>query len=375
MTTPELILNPAELTIVKEILTRLLPDREVRAFGSRVNGRPKKFSDLDLAITGSEPIPLSTMANLRDAFTNSDLPYKVDIVDLATTTPDFRLIIQESCSVVQNSKANDDGLGPIAAQRVLSAEELFSKTFGRFVTNWSVVMSLRQVAEHAVPLAPQVLAPFHAEAADFIATKLIISLNGDETFVEGNGRGLIQAALTETTMSNAHRAIDAASLVFAQSMLDDCALSYCRVCALISPEDWETFFEAKKIKFSSVRSESFQTIRNELVKAKLDQLARESLLSKVDILFILCRPPKDFAPMRNYVFDRQRLEVLDTKRHQIIHGNGLMYALENLDEDLTFIQKTGQYLMGLLQQRYGLRVDPNKIVSRTADTTAATPQS
>ncbi len=94
MTTPSINLSEAELAIVREILTRLIPDREVRAFGSRVTGRTKKFSDLDLAIMGKKPIPLTTMADLRDAFTESDLPFKVDLVDWATTSDTFRSIIE-----------------------------------------------------------------------------------------------------------------------------------------------------------------------------------------------------------------------------------------------------------------------------------------
>ena len=94
MTAPLINLSEAELAIVREILTRLIPDREVRVFGSRVIGRTKKFSDLDLAIMGQDPVPLTTMADLRDAFTESDLPIKVDLVDWATTSDTFRAIIE-----------------------------------------------------------------------------------------------------------------------------------------------------------------------------------------------------------------------------------------------------------------------------------------
>ena len=86
--------SPAELAILRAILKSLVPDREVWAFGSRVKGNPKKFSDLDLAVLGQEAIPLQISAELREAFTESDLPYKVDIVDWATTSEVFRRIIE-----------------------------------------------------------------------------------------------------------------------------------------------------------------------------------------------------------------------------------------------------------------------------------------
>ena len=94
----------AEWRIVRAILLRHVPGREVWAFGSRVGtkdtGRVKKFSDLDLAVKGDEPLPMSMLAALADDFSESDLPYKVDIVDWATTTARFRAIIESSHIVI-----------------------------------------------------------------------------------------------------------------------------------------------------------------------------------------------------------------------------------------------------------------------------------
>jgi type I restriction enzyme S subunit len=100
---PGLIVTAGEWKIVRAILLRHVPGREAWAFGSRAGaksgGRVKKFSDLDLAVRGEQPIPLSTLAALAEEFTESDLPYKVDIVDWATTSARFRAII-ESAHVV-----------------------------------------------------------------------------------------------------------------------------------------------------------------------------------------------------------------------------------------------------------------------------------
>ena len=78
-----LLVTTAEWQIVQAILLRHVPGREVWAFGSRVGAkagaRVKKFSDLDLAVRGDEPLPLGTLAALAEAFTESDLTYKVDI--------------------------------------------------------------------------------------------------------------------------------------------------------------------------------------------------------------------------------------------------------------------------------------------------------
>lgn len=100
----QLDIKPAELESVRTILARHVPEREVRAFGSRVAGPSKKFSDLDLAVMGEAPVPSSVLGDLEEDFRESDLPFKVDVVDWATTQESFRRIIEQQYVVVQEGK-------------------------------------------------------------------------------------------------------------------------------------------------------------------------------------------------------------------------------------------------------------------------------
>jgi predicted nucleotidyltransferase len=95
-----LAVSEAELEMVSAILLRHVPLREVWAFGSRVKGSAKRFSDLDLVVIGEQPLPLETLASLADDFSESDLHYKVDVIDWATTSPEFRDRIQAAYVVL-----------------------------------------------------------------------------------------------------------------------------------------------------------------------------------------------------------------------------------------------------------------------------------
>ncbi|BCL76722.1 hypothetical protein JHS3_24580 [Jeongeupia sp. HS-3] len=91
MTVPiGLDLSPEQWQIIYRILAQHLPDRKVCVFGSRVRGTARPFSDLDLAIMGDEALPLSALATLNEAFTESPLPFKVDLLDWADASPRFR---------------------------------------------------------------------------------------------------------------------------------------------------------------------------------------------------------------------------------------------------------------------------------------------
>ncbi len=81
----ELALPEPCLALVRTLIGQHAPHHRFFAFGSRVVGsaadrrRVKPHSDLDLAIAG-EPLPLEQLFVLRDAFSESDLPMRVDIV-------------------------------------------------------------------------------------------------------------------------------------------------------------------------------------------------------------------------------------------------------------------------------------------------------
>ena len=83
-------LPESERAIVRAILEKYAAGRPVYVFGSRVTGRARRRSDLDLAIGGVGPMALGQRAELADAFDESDLPIEVDVVDLATVSDTFR---------------------------------------------------------------------------------------------------------------------------------------------------------------------------------------------------------------------------------------------------------------------------------------------
>jgi predicted nucleotidyltransferase len=83
------------LNVVLMTLAHHVPGREIRVMGSRVSGRAKPFSDLDLVVMGDEPLDLRTLGQLREAFDESNLPFAVDIVEWASSSDAFRRIIDE----------------------------------------------------------------------------------------------------------------------------------------------------------------------------------------------------------------------------------------------------------------------------------------
>ncbi|MBF0110722.1 MAG: nucleotidyltransferase domain-containing protein [Magnetococcales bacterium] len=94
---------PRHLEMVKNLLRQFLPDAEVWAYGSRVTGKNHEASDLDLVVRNPEnpQVEIPSVAALKEAFTESDLPIRVDVVEWARVPETFHRTIEEKHVVVQ----------------------------------------------------------------------------------------------------------------------------------------------------------------------------------------------------------------------------------------------------------------------------------
>jgi type I restriction enzyme S subunit len=81
--------------IVRDILRAHLPaGARVWVFGSRVTGTARQCSDPDLAVEADGPVGFDVLSDVAEALSESDLPYKVDVLDLRSIDPAFRALIE-----------------------------------------------------------------------------------------------------------------------------------------------------------------------------------------------------------------------------------------------------------------------------------------
>ena len=92
-------MEPRHLTIVENILKKYPYD--IAAFGSRVNGNPKKFSDLDLCVM--QPISFLILGQMQEDFEKSNLPFTVDIIIWDRCSDSFKKSIKNSLLMLRSS--------------------------------------------------------------------------------------------------------------------------------------------------------------------------------------------------------------------------------------------------------------------------------
>jgi type I restriction enzyme S subunit len=88
--------SPNHLDIVRTILAKYVPQCEARVFGSRCTGTAKLYSDLDIALVGHEKLDWRLLADIKEEFQESELPFRVDILDWNAITAEFRHVIEDS---------------------------------------------------------------------------------------------------------------------------------------------------------------------------------------------------------------------------------------------------------------------------------------
>jgi predicted nucleotidyltransferase len=101
---PAIDIFPHDAVLVRSILDTHVPDMDVWAFGSRATGKAKRYSDLDLVLISDQRIAFSALAALEAAFEESNLPFKVDVVDITSVAPAFRAIIEATAVPFRSEK-------------------------------------------------------------------------------------------------------------------------------------------------------------------------------------------------------------------------------------------------------------------------------
>lgn len=94
-------LTSQQLEIIQNILREEIPQHTVSVFGSRTKKSTKQFADLDLLVRGRDRLSLEKLASLKNRFSESNLPFRVDIVDEQDTSEEFLKTIKSNCEIIQ----------------------------------------------------------------------------------------------------------------------------------------------------------------------------------------------------------------------------------------------------------------------------------
>lgn len=71
-------------------------------FGSRVSGKSRARSDIDVGIEGAEPIPARAWLEIMEEIENLPTLYKIEVVDFSQVSPKFRNVALQHTEALVN---------------------------------------------------------------------------------------------------------------------------------------------------------------------------------------------------------------------------------------------------------------------------------
>ncbi len=92
-------LSEKHLDFIQKVLRENIPQKDAKfyIFGSRAKGNYKEYSDIDIAVKlENGRLSADVLGKILMEFTDSTLPYEVDVIDLNAIDEKFRNLIQES---------------------------------------------------------------------------------------------------------------------------------------------------------------------------------------------------------------------------------------------------------------------------------------
>ena len=113
-----------EFFILYRIIKKHIPDCDVLAFGSRYKWTNEETSDLDLAVVGETKVGYRVIDEIKYDFMESDLSFRVDVLDYHSISESFRRIIDAGNEKIYNGKKHEL---PTRESRVVALSEVCSK--------------------------------------------------------------------------------------------------------------------------------------------------------------------------------------------------------------------------------------------------------
>lgn len=86
------MIDQQSLTILTSVINKHVDTSLYKAFifGSRTRENHRKYCDLDIGVMGAAKLPTSTLLQIKEDLSNSDIPFLTDVVDFSTVSQDFR---------------------------------------------------------------------------------------------------------------------------------------------------------------------------------------------------------------------------------------------------------------------------------------------
>lgn len=156
--------------------------------------------------------------------------------------------------------------------------------------------------------------------------------------------------------------IDSVTLIVAHAMLDSAVTQFLRISRELDPDSWVKDILNKKITVSEHlqdMSSGQQTAIADKLDKVIDELSRDALVKRIEILFSKCPPPSEWptelAQMKTFQFDKNAINELDLLRQDLLHRPFSDTTIEDARSKVWLLLKTALYLFTLVLRHFNIK--------------------
>jgi len=84
------------------LISALIPEAKIYLFGSRATGNFSQWSDIDLALDAGKKLPSVAVGEIIDVLAGTDIPFKIEVVDIYAVSDDMRESILDERIIWKN---------------------------------------------------------------------------------------------------------------------------------------------------------------------------------------------------------------------------------------------------------------------------------
>jgi len=242
------------------------------------------------------------------------------------------------------------------------ATGMFTAVMSRFMSNDAQIATFVRLTKDGLnsitpSLARSNLLYVQATFPEFFRKNILLNEDfAHDEEVHKKAAGDMTAHMIRGTITT----IEAAALAFAHSMSEAALDDLLEITILVEPAAWSQYVARRKVSLSDVAGKSKEELESEAIRDYFLQLKKESILKKADHLHAICKPPPGFMGVTAYTYSRDRLAQVDRLRQDILHRQIPDTPIADLDGLLEFNRKTTMHFISLVNNRYDMRIDPNK---------------
>jgi hypothetical protein len=167
----------------------------------------------------------------------------------------------------------------------------------------------------------------------------------------------ILQATAKRSVRISKQVVDSAALVFAHTILDGTLSECCRISFEADPSDWFPFVDKRKVELGSLKNVGPEAIFSQKAKEFVEQLNRESMIQRLDVLNKVCGPKWNGEKPITHWIERAHLEEFDLVRHRVIHSQAFAQKNTGVEDQILYAGLVGVAALVLVGKAYGLKAE------------------